>query len=233
MEIWDVLGSTNDRARALAESGAPRGTVVLALEQTHGRGRRGSAWASRPGAGVWMSIVLPGDDGGPELPLIVGVACAEVLEEETGLAVTVKWPNDLMIDGRKVGGVLVERFPAGVVVGIGVNVASAPDGSSLEGALTTSPTSLVDEGVGGVGLDAMAGALARGILARLDRSDAVADALDALRVRDALSGRPVWTEELGVGIARGVDEHGMLVLEHEDGSTRTVRSGSVRLVDQS
>lgn len=233
LEVWDSVASTNDRARALAESGTPRGWLVVALEQTAGRGRRGAAWTSSAGEGVWMSMVLDEQDATPELPILIGVACAEALESLAGVDVRMKWPNDLLIDDEKVGGILVERGGGWIVAGVGVNVAGAPALSELDADRPgMRPTSLYEHTSQRPTILTLAGEMARGILTFLDAADRRSNALDAFHARDALRGRRVQTEEHGVGVARGLDEDGMLLVELDDGSVRSVRSGSVRLAPQ-
>jgi len=122
-------GSTNDVARQLAEQNAPEGTLVLAEEQTQGRGRLGRSWLSERGAGIYASILLrpalkPRDAA--VLTLVAAVAGSEAIEQVCGLRADIKWPNDLLLSGRKCCGILSE-MQAGddiryVIVGIGINV---------------------------------------------------------------------------------------------------------------
>ena len=114
-----ATASTNDRARALAQAGAPHGTLVTAGEQSAGRGRQGRTWSAPAGRALLMCVVLR--DPPALLPLAAGVAVAEV----SGDAAVVKWPNDVLLDGRKVAGILAEGRPqeGWAVLGIGVNVA--------------------------------------------------------------------------------------------------------------
>lgn len=135
VRYFPALGSTNDTAAALAGSGAADGTTVMAERQTAGRGRRGRVWDSPPGAGLYMSVVLRGRQS-PVVTLLAGVAVAEAVHATAGVAVELKWPNDVVAPAagagvparRKVAGILTEVLPAGsagedvVVVGIGVNV---------------------------------------------------------------------------------------------------------------
>jgi len=230
-EVWDSIGSTNDRARVLAEGGTQRGGLVLAREQTAGRGRRGAWWVSGSGNGVWMSLVLSAADATPQLPIVIGVACAEVLEEHSGVRVLVKWPNDLMIKGRKLGGILVERGSGWVVTGIGINVDSSPSEDELTSDRSAfTPTSLSEHTDAIPSTLTLSGLLARRVLDLLDAPHAVTEALEAFTARDALIDHQVLTQEYGAGIARGIDEDGMLLLELDDGSVVSVRSGSVRPV---
>ena len=129
------VGSTNDIAKQLAEGGAPEGTLVIADEQTAGRGRMGRRWLAPPNSALLMSLVfrpdLPPDEAN-RLVMACGLAAAEAIEAHTELTVSVKWPNDLQIGGAKVAGILaesglVEGRPLYVVVGIGVNVNTRED----------------------------------------------------------------------------------------------------------
>lgn len=131
LRTHDVVASTMDLARSEAEDGAPEGTLVLAGEQRQGRGRRGRGWASPPG-GLWTSLVLrPTDAASQTQPscfsVLVAVGLAYGLRERFRVPAAVKWPNDLMIHRRKLGGTLVEMTfqsdrPAWLIVGVGLNV---------------------------------------------------------------------------------------------------------------
>ncbi|GAB6990270.1 biotin--[acetyl-CoA-carboxylase] ligase [Paenibacillus pini] len=128
-----VLGSTTstqDEARALAEDGAPEGTLVIAEEQTGGKGRLGRKWFSPAGKGVWMSLILrpnqPLQDT-PQLTLLAGVAVCRAVRKMTGLDAGIKWPNDLLVDRRKICGILLESAAEEehvryCIVGIGISV---------------------------------------------------------------------------------------------------------------
>jgi len=124
------VGSTNDIARQLAEEHAPEGTLVIAEEQTAGRGRLGRTWESPPGVSLMQSILFrPDIEAGlaNRLVMAVGLAAADACEAVADVRIDVKWPNDLQISGRKVAGILPESALVGdrlawVVVGIGINV---------------------------------------------------------------------------------------------------------------
>jgi BirA family transcriptional regulator, biotin operon repressor / biotin---[acetyl-CoA-carboxylase] ligase len=123
-------GSTNDVARQFAEQGAAEGTVVLAEEQTQGRGRLGRSWLSERGAGLYASIVLRPvlkPRGAAALTLVAALAVSEAIEQACGLTADIKWPNDLLLSGRKCCGILSEMQAERdeirhVIVGIGINV---------------------------------------------------------------------------------------------------------------
>lgn len=128
--VWlATVPSTMDEAHALAAAGAPAGTLVLADRQTRGRGRGGKAWTSRPGGGLWMTLIeRPLDASGLDvLSLRVGLRAAQVLDRFAPATVQLKWPNDLLLPAGKVGGILVEarwreQRPEWVAIGIGVNL---------------------------------------------------------------------------------------------------------------
>ncbi|MBN2492737.1 MAG: biotin--[acetyl-CoA-carboxylase] ligase [Planctomycetes bacterium] len=148
-----AVDSTNRLALALAREGAAEGTVVLAEEQTHGRGRGEHAWLSTRGLGLYLSLLLRPDRALFETAvfgLVGGVAAACAVRETTGLRARIKWPNDVLCRDRKVGGILAEAStgpaagPAVVVVGIGINVHHEP--AELPEGTPVAPTSLRLEG---------------------------------------------------------------------------------------
>jgi BirA family biotin operon repressor/biotin-[acetyl-CoA-carboxylase] ligase len=215
--------STNTRARELAAAGAPHGTVVTADEQTEGRGRQGRSWTAPPGKALLYSAVLrPLDDRHMALPLAVPLAVCEAAEElEPGTRCGVKWPNDVLVDGRKLAGVLIEARPQDgwAVVGVGLNLAIAPEEFPPE--LRETATSLT----------AVAAAAATSALNRrlahwvgADRESVLA----AWRERDALRGREVaW--DGGSGVADGIDDRGYLVVVTTAGDRVAVGAGEVHL----
>jgi BirA family transcriptional regulator, biotin operon repressor / biotin---[acetyl-CoA-carboxylase] ligase len=209
--------STNDRARALAAAGAPHGTLVTAAEQSAGRGRQGRTWSAPPGRALLMSLVLRSPDR--MLPLAAAVAVAEA----AGAEAAIKWPNDVLLGGRKVAGILAEARPQDgwAVLGIGMNVAvrieELPD--ELRGTAATLGLEARD-------LDTVLGR----VLAALERSFALDHAalLDAWRARDALLGREVsWAD--GSGRAAGIDGEGRLVVRLPAGGSVALESGEVHL----
>ncbi len=124
------LGSTNDEAQHLAAAGAPAGTVVVAATQTAGRGRQGRVWASPPGnlyASVLLRPEVPMERLG-ELAFLAGLAVAETVAAllPPERQVRLKWPNDVLVDGAKIAGILIEQAGDAVVLGIGLNIAHPP-----------------------------------------------------------------------------------------------------------
>lgn len=124
---FESLNSTNQKAQELAEEGYPAGTLVVAENQTAGRGRRGRNWDSKAGMGIFMSLVLKPEispEKAPMLTLVSALAVSKGISKITGECAQIKWPNDLVMKGRKICGILTEMSPRldYVVVGIGINV---------------------------------------------------------------------------------------------------------------
>jgi BirA family biotin operon repressor/biotin-[acetyl-CoA-carboxylase] ligase len=208
-------GSTNDRARELAVAGAPHGTLVTAGAQTAGRGRQGRSWTAPAGQALLCSLLLRSYDH--LLPLRSGLAIADL----AGDAARVKWPNDVLLGGRKLSGVLVEARPqAGwAVLGIGVNAAvdlsTLPEEIRVRAATLCRPVETV--------LAELLGRLA----VRLGEPPEAC--LAALRARDALLGEPVkWTG--GEGTGAGIDAAGSLLVRLADGTLETLAAGEVHIV---
>ncbi len=217
------VDSTNLRARALAAAGAPHGTLVTASEQTAGRGRQGRSWIAPAGSALLASLIVR--EPPPLLSLAAGVAVAAVAErlDRERRRAAVKWPNDVLLDGRKVAGILVEGRPqAGwAVLGIGLNVAVELDalGAGLGARSAT------------LGLPAAERERALSeLLSELRRALSLdADAvLTELRGRDALDGRPVsWAQ--GAGTGAGIDREGRLRVRVGE-RTVTLDAGEVHLL---
>ncbi len=213
-----VTDSTSDRARALASAGAPHGTLVTAGEQRSGRGRQGRVWKAPAGQGLLLSLVLR--EWPPLLPIAAAVAVADV----AGPGARIKWPNDVLLDGRKLAGVLGEGRPqeGWAVLGIGLNVAVR---------LADLPAELRDQaatmGLAPGALERVLGDLLDALERRLGQP--ATELLADYRARDALAGRAVrW--ERGEGIARGVDDAGRLLVERDDGRSVRLDAGEVHLL---
>jgi BirA family biotin operon repressor/biotin-[acetyl-CoA-carboxylase] ligase len=210
--------STNERARALAMAGAPHGTLVTAGTQREGRGRQGRTWSAPRGGALLLSLVVHRRD--PLLPLRAGVAVADAV----GPDARVKWPNDVLVDGRKVAGILIEARPqeGWAILGIGINVAVELGQLPVElrdraGTLGRRPEDLDDV------LAAVLAALER----RLDESPSAV--LAALRARDALAGRQIgWGG--GHGVALGITAGGGLRVRSGAGREQLLEAGEVHLL---
>jgi BirA family transcriptional regulator, biotin operon repressor / biotin---[acetyl-CoA-carboxylase] ligase len=210
-----TTGSTNDRARELAGSGAPHGALVTTDVQTAGRGRQGRTWVAPAGSSLLLSLVLREFD--PLVSLRAGLAVADL----AGADARVKWPNDVLLEGRKIAGVLVEARPqeGWAVLGIGVN--AALDVADLPPELRETAGTL-----NRTDLDAALAELLEHLTRRLDEP---ADAtLRALADRDALLDRQItWTG--GEGTGAGIDERGRLRVRLASGGETVLEAGEVHL----
>lgn len=238
--VAPVIDSTN--TQLLAANSADDPQVLFAEMQTAGRGRRGRSWISPFGANLYLSIAWSWPAWPPELSalsLAIGVACAKVIENHGVADVCLKWPNDLLIDGRKLGGILIEhRGEAGgacrVVIGLGINLQMvANQAADVTQAWINLDEARQRHGLPAVGRNAFAAALLRELEATLATFDtmgfsAVAgdwtrfDATRDARVR-VLNGESVLE-----GIARGVDHGGALLVDAADGRHR-LHAGEVSL----
>jgi BirA family biotin operon repressor/biotin-[acetyl-CoA-carboxylase] ligase len=130
LHYYDQIGSTNDEAFRLGEEGAPEGTVLIAESQSSGKGRMQRVWYSPPGANIYTSVILKPPVGtiqATQIPIAAGVAAAETINEFCPGKAWIKWPNDVLIGGKKVCGILAQMKMSGqavdfVVVGVGINV---------------------------------------------------------------------------------------------------------------
>jgi BirA family biotin operon repressor/biotin-[acetyl-CoA-carboxylase] ligase len=219
--------STNERAKELALEGAEHGTLVTADEQTAGRGRQGRRWIAPSGKAVLMSLVLRDLGAAQEyLPLGAALAVCDACEQSAPVRCSIKWPNDVWVDGKKIAGILVEGRPQDgwAVLGIGLNVATEEEEfpAELRGVATSlraasksdpAPTEEVLDRL----LSALDTRLAQGA------RQIVAD----WRERDALRGNFVrW--QGGEGTATGIDDFGALLVQTSSGRV-TLDAGEVHL----
>lgn len=206
---------------------SPEGAVAACDVQTAGRGRLGRSWEAPPGTAILFSVLLrpSAERVAAELSLVAGTAVAEALEGEIGLAVQVKWPNDVMVNRRKVAGVLAEVADGAVIVGIGVNVNQARD--ELPADAKVQPGSLLT-------VDGIRRERAPILAAILDRLEQDYDAwrergldgvYDSLGSRDFLRARRVTVDgDAGTGV--GIDRSGRFLVD-VNGDRRAVESGEI------
>ncbi len=216
----------------LAAGGAPHGTVVTAAEQTEGRGRQGRAWSAPAGKALLYSAILRPLGERPLLPLAAGLAVCETAERlADGVECTVKWPNDVLLEGRKLAGILIEARPQDdwAVIGVGLNLTIAPDEFPPE--LGKTATSLTPApGETRWRADRAPTRYTAVLSGRLEHWIDADDAaiLAAWRARDALRGREVsW--DGGSGVADGVGDRGGLVVVVPGGDRVVLDSGEVHL----
>jgi BirA family biotin operon repressor/biotin-[acetyl-CoA-carboxylase] ligase len=230
-----VTQSTNDDALLAARSGAPHGSVFVADEQTQGRGRRGHVWFAAPGENLLFSVLLRPKLELPQasaLTLAIGLALRDVVAKRVSARVALKWPNDLLVDGSKLAGVLVESQLQGdrlqaVVVGVGLNVASR----QFPEEIAARATSLALLGAAELAREPLLYEILEAIAARLDayQGSGVAGILGELNAADALRGKRVRVDDQS-GVGRGLDDQGRLLLEDDAGAVHAVLSGTVELL---
>jgi BirA family biotin operon repressor/biotin-[acetyl-CoA-carboxylase] ligase len=229
------VGSTMDVAREEAEGGAPDGMIAVADEQTQGRGRRGRSWVSPPESNVYMTVVLRPDEATARaLAMITPLAMCEAADAVAGVRSTVKWPNDVLIGGRKVGGVLIDiRFADDEVeyalVGVGINVNFDPEEYEE---IRSSATSLKLE----AGRELSREGVLAVFLERLEELYTAArrgeSAYNAWKARLETLGRQVTVRldgEVEDGVAEDIDAEGNLLLRRDDGSIVSLAAGDVTL----
>jgi BirA family biotin operon repressor/biotin-[acetyl-CoA-carboxylase] ligase len=238
LEYFAEVDSTNDIAIDRAAAGAPEGTAILADLQRTGRGRRGRAWFSPPGAGLYLSIVArPPQTRLSLVTLAAGVAAATAVTTATGLPVQLKWPNDLVVGRawRKLGGVLCEAVAGGaavgaVVIGIGINLRAAaypPEVADRAGSIESELGRPADRGA----LVVEVLAVTRRIVSRLreDRSPAwIREEWRRIAATGSLGALVRWTDGGAArhGVARDIDDDGALIVE-SGGRRERVIAGEV------
>ncbi len=256
VDVTAVTGSTNADLLARAAAGEAEGAVLAAEQQDAGRGRMGRAWVAPPRAALAFSVLLRPQDVPPArrswLPLLAGVAAATSVRTAAGVDAQLKWPNDLLVGGAKLGGILAEAAGDAVVVGIGLNVSTGPDELPPPGPGALAATSLRLSGAALSGA-ALSGAALSGA-ARLDREALLADLLagferwyrawcqvmgDAERSGlhaaytrlSATLGRRVRVERPGgqqvTGLATGLDPDGRLLVRESPDTEVAVAAGDV------
>lgn len=242
VEYRESVSSTNELAKAMAREGAPEGLLVVADQQTAGKGRLGRRWSTPPGSAIAMSLLLRPDlppYHAPRITLAAAVAVAEAVRDLTGLPVGIKWPNDLQVDGRKLCGILTEMEAeidrvAFAVVGIGLNVHLKRE--EMDPAFQEQATSLALEGAAST----RRADLVRAILTRFEATydellaggfASILDRWRALSVTLGASVRLLTVDGAVVaeGVAEGVDEEGALLLRDDAGQLRRAVSGEVSL----
>ena len=235
---FDTIDSTNDRAKAIADQGAPHGTVLIAGHQTKGRGRMGRTFCSPKGQGLYLSVILRPDQRAHELMHLtcgVGVAVCDAIETVTGYRPGIKWINDLVADGKKLGGILTELSvdpKSGTVryaiIGIGINCSQKQADFPAE----IQDIAISLESV--TGQKAESTALAAAIIQSLYKMNPAAkeESLAAYKKDCITLGKEIvvlQNEEKRYGTAIGIDKDGSLLVTFRDGTTQAVNSGEVSI----
>ncbi|HST23469.1 MAG TPA: biotin--[acetyl-CoA-carboxylase] ligase [Blastocatellia bacterium] len=235
---FESLPSTNDLAREMAQSGEGEGLVILARQQTAGRGRQGRSWSSPPGEGLYVSLVLRPDItpiDSPVITLAAAVAVAETLEQDYRIPSDIKWPNDVLARGRKICGILVESAIEAnkllyAIMGIGVNLGQREFPEELK----ETATSLLIESEQLVTPDEFL----KPLLERLEYwyRQATAQPSEVIARWEAMSSyarncvvRVESSDSIIEGTTRGLTAKGALVIEMDGGERREIVSGEVKL----
>jgi BirA family biotin operon repressor/biotin-[acetyl-CoA-carboxylase] ligase len=230
LHYFDRVSSTMDVLHELAAGGAEAGSAVVAGEQLEGRGSRGRSWHSPPG-GLWLSVLFrpPVVEGLEVISLRAGLAVAEAMQHLVSEPLQLKWPNDLILRGRKLGGMLCEarwqgEFLGWVAVGVGLNVQNR-----VSDDLQATAVSLA-----GLGIAPDLSALTDLVVAALRKlelngSELTPAELRRFAARDCLRGRAI--REPVAGIVQGLSADGALMVQPDTGPPIALRTGSVRLAD--
>ena len=231
---YPELSSTMDEAGKLGEGDTEEGAVVVAEVQSAGRGRQGRSWVSQPGNLLVSVLFRPSLDALPFISIIGGIAAARAVRKVTGLEADIKWPNDLLIGGRKVAGILAESAIAGdtvwyAVLGVGMNVSLDTDQTEEIAAFATSINAAAGQEVPRedllrqflMDLDALYLALAQGISPIEEWQGLLSTTGQRLMA--------TWGNDTYSGVAEGTDPMGNLLLRQDDGSLLTLTAGDVTL----
>jgi BirA family biotin operon repressor/biotin-[acetyl-CoA-carboxylase] ligase len=227
--VLDETSSTNDEALARARDGASEGTLVTAVRQTAGRGRRGREWVS-PAGNLHLSLILR-PPGGIEAAAAIGFAAALAVSDAVaaalppGTPVTVKWPNDVLVNGAKVAGLLIEASGDALVLGVGINVVAHPDN-------TPYPATSVQDAGGAGTADSVLAAFCDAFKSRYDAW--AARGFAALR-EDWLArahglGQRIVVQLEGArfdGVFAGIDDAGALMLDLGAAGMKKITAGDV------
>lgn len=230
-----VVDSTNDLALELARQGEPEGTIVTAGRQLNGKGRLGRSWWDEPGQSVLMSVILPAEpETAPQLAFVASLAAADCLSGLCELDIKLKWPNDIMLHGCKLGGVLIETAPevAKAVVGIGINVnqiALPPELAGIATSIAIGRGTCLD-------VDDLTIELCHSLFSAFDDWSARGFEEILNRWRNYMwgAGRQAQVDTEGdtfSGQISGVDPSGALLVRRADGAERVViAADSVRII---
>ncbi len=232
IEWHSTIDSTMNAAAALAQAGAPSGTIVGAEEQTAGIGRHSRSWHSSPGDGLYVTLILRWDLPPDKLPLVMlalGLAAHRAIQQATGLAPDLRWPNDVLLNGKKCAGILARAEGSAILAGIGINVGH----TSFPDEIANLATSLQLEGAT-VKREDLLIALARSIddfgdILAEQGADAILNAFG--HASSYVNGMRVQVDQDGSalhGTTCGLDASGFLRLQQDNGTLTTILAGGVR-----
>jgi BirA family transcriptional regulator, biotin operon repressor / biotin---[acetyl-CoA-carboxylase] ligase len=235
-----TVKSTQEIAHSRAREGADEGTIVIADEQTGGRGRMGRQWQSPSGTGIWMSLILRPKiplQKSPQLTLLIAVAVSKAIEKVTGIEASIKWPNDLLINGKKVAGILTELQAEAdsihsVIVGIGINVNQGSEHFSEE--ISNIATSLAIEGGKTFKRAELVGAILSEVeTLYMNYLESGFGMIKLLWEARAFSlGKRITARSVSgtiTGYAKGITDEGVLVLEDDFGKIHSIYSADIEI----
>lgn len=232
IEWHSFLPSTMTEAARLADAGAPSGTVIGADVQTAGQGRHGRHWESQVG-GLYISVILRAPLGPEELPVLtlaLGLAVAESLQQSAGIACDLRWPNDVLINGRKCAGILTQLHDDVVIAGIGINVAQASFPPELEALATSILLAAGKAPSRDVLLNALLDSIdSHTALLQREGKDRILDMFT--QASSFVTGRRVIVDQGGYsdeGVTEGLNSNGFLVLRTPAGQRKVILAGGVR-----
>jgi BirA family transcriptional regulator, biotin operon repressor / biotin---[acetyl-CoA-carboxylase] ligase len=238
VSYFATIDSTMHEASRLAAAGCEHGTVVIADEQTAGQGRHGRRWHSEPNAGLYVSMVLRpslGVDSLPVLTLALGLAAADAIAATTGLECDLRWPNDLMLTGKKVAGILVHLVDSAAIAGIGINVGH-----------TAFPPEIAQEAISLRIVSSRLHSREEILVALLGSASRYCEVLEGQAGRETIlhlfSRRSSYARNKRVtveqgdsvveGTTAGLNTSGFLILRKDDGTEQLVLAGGVRPVEE-
>lgn len=241
--FYESVGSTNVQAKIDAENGAKSGTLIVADRQTAGRGRRGRSWDSPGGTNIYFTLILKPDfapDKASMLTIVMALAVAEGMRKNIGVSVSmlpsieIKWPNDIVVNGKKVCGILTEMslehdYIQNVVIGVGINVRKQEFASQI----ADTATSLEEECGRRISRCALIGDIMEafeenyGIFYGVGDLSGLRKSYDSLLVNKDREVCVLDPKGEYKGIARGINDTGELIVEREDGSLEEVYAGEV------
>lgn len=234
---FSEIDSTNAKAKQLAADGAPHGTLVLADTQKEGKGRRGRNWSSPSGSGIWMSLIVRPEiipSKASMLTLVMALSVSKALRELTGLTIQIKWPNDIVINGKKLCGILTEMsaevdYIHSIVIGVGINVNTTDFPEEL---MQTATSFYLETGK----MMNRSEIITEILLAFEQYYDTFIKSGDLSLLREEYNNnlinknrevKIIQGKEAFTGISKGIEDNGELIVQKEDGTVVNVLSGEV------
>ncbi|MFL0196581.1 biotin--[acetyl-CoA-carboxylase] ligase [Clostridium sp. WILCCON 0269] len=236
----ESIDSTNNKAKELADKGEDHGTVVISEEQTGGRGRLGRVWCSPKYKGIWLSIILRPDLNPMKIPKITQIAAAAVIESLNAFNIQakIKWPNDIILNGKKICGILTEMNAElnkvhYVIVGIGINANLTRD--DFEEDILNKATSIKIETTSTLDRKSFVGALINKfeyLYEEFHQKQTIKSSIDICKSNSAVIGKNIKIIKRGtetLAKALDLDDNGGLIVQHEDGSLENLISGEISI----